>query len=581
MFTDDSVRCDGPIRPGPSLHEWAHEVDDDDARRAGPAGAGRRDPRPRRDDVPDPARAVGVPRLVPPPRCSPSLPDGVEVVVHDAPRRRRAGRRRTAASAVVARRATPSRSRVDVVVLALGHLDAEPGAGGAAHRRVRRAHTGSSYLPAGPHRRAGPLGARAGRRRDHARLRAGVHRPRRPRHRGARRPLRRRRRTARCATSRAVGSRCSTSARAAACRTGRSSTTGCRRRRPPLPRFLDDAGDRAPARPGRPLEFRRDVLPLVAQGGRLGVLPRAVPRPPGAHDAAVGRLRRRGTPTLDDRDGDRPPRRRGRARPRRPLRPRGARPAARRLPLRVGRRRSTSRAPATSPPTSPAAPTRPTAPTSARSWRCCSASAPSDGSAPRAGLTPRLARRGPRAAGGSASSCTTPADRRPPGCASCWPSPTPGSLRFIGADTTVTADADRGRFVARSASHPDEVVGRRARRRPHRRAVGQPHRPTRCCGASTSGARSSRRSWPTATGGRPTPARSCVTGPDLRLARRRRHGAPAPPRRRRVHQPPGGRRLRPAPHQRPGVPPERSGRPGRPRHAGIACNRCLPSPVAA
>jgi hypothetical protein len=34
-----------------------------------------------------------------------------------------------------------------------------------------------------------------------------------------------------------------------------------------------------------------------------------------------------------------------------------------------------------------------------------------------------------------------------------------GLLRFIGADTTVTADPDRGRFVARSTSHPDEIVG--------------------------------------------------------------------------------------------------------------------------
>ena len=34
-----------------------------------------------------------------------------------------------------------------------------------------------------------------------------------------------------------------------------------------------------------------------------------------------------------------------------------------------------------------------------------------------------------------------------------------GLLRFLGADTTVMADAERGRFVARSTSHPDEVVG--------------------------------------------------------------------------------------------------------------------------
>ena len=29
LFTDDTVQCDGPIRPGPSLYEWARTVDDD------------------------------------------------------------------------------------------------------------------------------------------------------------------------------------------------------------------------------------------------------------------------------------------------------------------------------------------------------------------------------------------------------------------------------------------------------------------------------------------------------------------------------------------------------------------------
>ena len=28
MFTDESVHIAGPIRPGPSLHEWAHGIDD-------------------------------------------------------------------------------------------------------------------------------------------------------------------------------------------------------------------------------------------------------------------------------------------------------------------------------------------------------------------------------------------------------------------------------------------------------------------------------------------------------------------------------------------------------------------------
>ena len=33
-----------------------------------------------------------------------------------------------------------------------------------------------------------------------------------------------------------------------------------------------------------------------------------------------------------------------------------------------------------------------------------------------------------------------------------------GLLRFTGADTTVTTDAERGVFVARSTSHPDEIA---------------------------------------------------------------------------------------------------------------------------
>ena len=28
MFTDDTVRCEGPIRPGPSLYEWSQDIDD-------------------------------------------------------------------------------------------------------------------------------------------------------------------------------------------------------------------------------------------------------------------------------------------------------------------------------------------------------------------------------------------------------------------------------------------------------------------------------------------------------------------------------------------------------------------------
>ncbi len=57
--------------------------------------------------------------------------------------------------------------------------------------------------------------------------------------------------------------------------------------------------------------------------------------------------------------------------------------------------------------------------------------------------------------------------------------------------------------------------------------------------------------WSTNTG------RVAVTGPSLQLLPQRRHRPPAAPRPRRVHEPSGGRRVRPAAVQRSGVPAER------------------------
>ena len=62
------------------------------------------------------------------------------------------------------------------------------------------------------------------------------------------------------------------------------------------------------------------------------------------------------------------------------------------------------------------------------------------------------------AAAGSASSCTTPAARRRPGCASCWRSPTPASCASSAPARRCSSTTDLGRFVARSASHDDVVV---------------------------------------------------------------------------------------------------------------------------
>ena len=66
MFTDDTVQCDGPIRPGPSLYEWAHTIDDDTLAALAPPALVDEIRALGADDVPDPARAVGLSRLVPP-----------------------------------------------------------------------------------------------------------------------------------------------------------------------------------------------------------------------------------------------------------------------------------------------------------------------------------------------------------------------------------------------------------------------------------------------------------------------------------------------------------------------------------
>ena len=101
-----------------------------------------------------------------------------------------------------------------------------------------------------------------------------------------------------------------------------------------------------------------------------------------------------------------------------------------------------------------------------------------------------------------------------------------GLLRFIGADTTVTADADRGRFVARSASHPDEIVGRRRSSTPaspRRRSAAPTDRLLRRLherGEVVEEVVTDDDGWTANTG------KVVVTGPDLRLARRDGTGHP-------------------------------------------------------
>jgi hypothetical protein len=123
MFTDDSVRCDGPIRPGPSLYEWARTVDSGTlaALAAPPLVAEIRSLGP----MTFPTRRVQSAYLDWfHHRVLDDLPDGMEVVVHrqlaldviEEPD----GRQRIMLDG------EPDPLVVDSVVLALGHLDAAP-----------------------------------------------------------------------------------------------------------------------------------------------------------------------------------------------------------------------------------------------------------------------------------------------------------------------------------------------------------------------------------------------------------------------------------------------------------------------
>ena len=144
MFTDDSVRCAGPIRPGPSLAEWACTVDDGTLARLAPP------------DVVAEIRSLDgttfPTRLVQSAYLEwfleavlASAPTSVEVVDHvatavdvtDEPD----GRQRVAL-------AGPDDDLVvDRVVLALGHLDTDPPDRGALQRAARE--RGLVHLPAG------------------------------------------------------------------------------------------------------------------------------------------------------------------------------------------------------------------------------------------------------------------------------------------------------------------------------------------------------------------------------------------------------------------------------------------------
>ncbi|MET0324886.1 MAG: FAD/NAD(P)-binding protein [Ilumatobacteraceae bacterium] len=145
MFTDASVHCAGPIRPGPSLYEWSQDIDDEAlAELAPPALA---------------AEIRGLSGMTFPTRLVQSvylewyhrrvlaaLPPGVEVVAHD----RRAVDLRDGPDGRqwVTLDGEDEPLRVDVVVLAMGHLDAEPRRADQVIGAFAEEH-GLVYLPAG------------------------------------------------------------------------------------------------------------------------------------------------------------------------------------------------------------------------------------------------------------------------------------------------------------------------------------------------------------------------------------------------------------------------------------------------
>lgn len=139
MFTDDTVVCDGPIRPGPSLYEWARTVDDGTLDELGV-------PVPLAGEIRSltgtsfPTRRVQTAYLDWFHReVLASMPASIEVVVHRA---KAVDVRDDGDRQLVylddAGAGTPV--SVDVVVFALGHLDSLPDAVSAGHAGFAAEH---------------------------------------------------------------------------------------------------------------------------------------------------------------------------------------------------------------------------------------------------------------------------------------------------------------------------------------------------------------------------------------------------------------------------------------------------------
>ena len=469
-------------------------------------------------------------------------------------------RRPTAASASLS---TPAADRSAPTSSCSPSATSTPSPTDAAPSSPRFAADHGLRLPAAGHTAELDLSALRRRRRRHrARLRPGLHRPRRPAHRGPRRPLRRRRR--RRAALRAERRRAGPPRRLAA------------RRAVPLEDRLPPAG-RAGAAAAVPRRRRRST-PCSPRDGRStsarDVLP-LVPKEVGwayyheLFNAHPERTTHRAGTTFAERVRRRLDRRRGRRRGRR-----RAAPTPTTSSTSTG---STDRSPGCG---SRRAPTscsdhvrdhiaadvaRRTDPTYSADLGAFNALLRTFGAigrlARRAACSPTAHASRTSTAGGSASSCTTPAVRRRPACASCSRWSDAGLVRFIGAGTTVHGDADAGRFVA-TQHEPSRARSAHGAldRRGRRRADAQPHRRRAAAAAARPRRGRARRSSPTASGA-PNTGKVVVAGPALLDGRADGRRAPPPPRRRQLHQPPGGRRVLPAADQRAGVPPERRGGP--------------------
>ena len=149
MFPDHTVRCDGPPRTGPTLLEWAQAMVPGELAELGAADLA--DEIAAIDGMTFPTRRVQSAYLEWFHRqVVASLPEGVEVVVHpfeavdvtEQPDGRQ----------LVTLAADAGSFPVDVVVLTLGHLDAEPDEQGAAFERFAARHArqhGTIYIGPG------------------------------------------------------------------------------------------------------------------------------------------------------------------------------------------------------------------------------------------------------------------------------------------------------------------------------------------------------------------------------------------------------------------------------------------------